>query len=147
MLADSKQKEISPESIITIDAKNNRSPHPAATMYAAVVAEMNMPQTGVLRHGNTLMILHYADEGVGVFKAINADTPDNYIDNLVYCFKAAYNMGYDTLYSVFDEESDIAILRKVATAMNDPEYGHMVKKLDDDNFSVTIKLGAERGKQ
>lgn len=147
MLADSKQQEISPESIITIDAKNNRSPHPPATVYAAVVAEMNMPKTGVLRHGNTLMILHYVDDGVGIFKPINADTPDNYIENLVYCFKAAYNMGYDTIYSEFDEESDIAILRKVATAMNDPEYGHMVKKLGDGNFSVTIKLGAERGKQ
>ena len=71
MLVDSKNKQLSQEAILMIAAQETKSPHPASTLYAAMIKEMNMPGTSIVRDGNTVFIIHNAQGRVGVFRALN----------------------------------------------------------------------------
>ena len=86
-----------------IAAQETKSPHPASTIYAAMVKEMNMPGTSLVRDGNTLFVIHVGEGRTGVFRALNADTARNYLENSYAFIQGAYKMGFDVLVSEFED--------------------------------------------
>ena len=143
MLVDSKKKQLSQDAILMIAAQETKSPHPASTIYAAMVKEMNMPGTSVVRDGNTLFVIHNAKGRVGVFRALNADTARNYLENSYAFIQGAYKMGFDVLVSEFEDPTIMNIFK--AISRNPPQEGMGYKAVRTKNgFRVTVKLGPKR---
>ena len=146
MLVDSKKKELGVEAILMIAAQETKSPHPASTIYAAMVKEMNMPGTSIVRDGNTLFVIHNAGGRVGLFRALNADTARNYLESSYAFIQGAYKMGFDTLVSEFEDPTIMNIFK--AISRNPPQEGMGYKAERTSNgFRVTVKLGPKRAER
>lgn len=146
MLVDSKKKELSMEAIMMIAAQETKTPYPASTVYAAMVKEMNMVGTSIMREGNTLFVIHKAEGRVGVFRALNADTARNYLENSYTFIQAAYKMGFDTLVSEFEDPTIMNIFK--AISRNPPQEGMGYRaERNKRGFRVTVKLGPKRAER
>jgi len=143
MLVDSKKKQLGEQAIMMIAAQETKSPHPASTVYAAMVKEMNLPGTSTVREGNTLFVVHNAKGRVGMFRALNADTARNYLESSYAFIQAAYKMGFDTLVSDFEDPTIMNIFK--AISRNPPQEGMGYKaERTASGFRVTVKLGPKR---
>ncbi len=146
MLVDSKKKQLGEQAILMIAAQETKSPHPASAVYAAIVKEMNMPGTSVVREGNTLFVIHNAEGRVGVFRALNADTARNYLESSYAFIQGAYKMGFDTLVSEFEDPTIMNIFK--AISRNPPQEGMGYKaERTKKGFRVTVKLGPKRAER
>jgi hypothetical protein len=146
MLVDSKKKQLSQEAILMIAAQETKSPHPASTIYAAMVKEMNMPGTSLVRDGNTLFVIHVGEGRTGVFRALNADTARNYLENSYAFIQGAYKMGFDVLVSEFEDPTIFNIFK--AISRNPPQEGMGYRaERTKKGFRVTVKLGPKRAER
>jgi len=146
MLVDSKKKELSVEAILMIAAQETKSPHPASTVFAAMVKEMNMPGTSLVRDGNTIFVIHVGEGRVGFFRALNADTARNYLESSYAFIQGAYKMGFDTLVSEFEDPTIMNIFK--AISRNPPQEGMGYKaERTKRGFRVTVKLGPKRAER
>ena len=146
MLVDSKKKELGVEAIMMIAAQETKSPHPASAVYAAMVKEMNMPGTSLVRDGNTLFVIHVGDGRTGVFRALNADTARNYLENSYAFIQGAYKMGFDVLVSEFEDPTIFNIFK--AISRNPPQEGMGYRaERTSKGFRVTVKLGPKRAER
>jgi hypothetical protein len=146
MLVDSKKKQLSQEAILMIAAQETKSPHPASTIYAAMVKEMNMPGTSLVRDGNTLFVIHVGEGRTGVFRALNADTARNYLENSYAFIQGAYKMGFDVLVSEFEDPTIFNIFK--AISRNPPQEGMGYRaERTSKGFRVTVKLGPKRAER
>ena len=146
MLVDSKKKELSVEAILMIAAQETKSPHPASSIYAAMLKEMNMPGTSLVRDGNTLFVIHVGEGRTGIFRALNADTARNYLENSYAFIQGAYKMGFDTLVSEFEDPTIFNIFK--AISRNPPQEGMGYRaERTKTGFRVTVKLGPKRAER
>jgi hypothetical protein len=146
MLVDSKKKELGAEAILMIAAQETKSAHPASTVYAAIIKEMNMVGTSIVRNGNTLFVIHNAEGRVGVFRALNADTARNYLESSYAFIQGAYKMGFDTLVSEFEDPTIMNIFK--AISRNPPQEGMGYKaERTKRGYRVTVKLGPKRAER
>jgi hypothetical protein len=143
MLTDSKKKELSIDALLMVAAQQTKSPHPAQAVYAALVKEMNLEGTSTYREGNTLFIMHHAKGRVGIFRALNADTARNYLDNSYTFIKDAYDMGFDTLVSDFEDPTIMNIFKGISRNPPRESMGYRAEKTKK-GFRVTVKLGPAR---
>ena len=129
-----------------IAAQETKSPHPASTIYAAMVKEMNMPGTSLVRDGNTLFVIHVGEGRTGVFRALNADTARNYLENSYAFIQGAYKMGFDVLVSEFEDPTIFNIFK--AISRNPPQEGMGYRaERTKKGFRVTVKLGPKRAER
>jgi hypothetical protein len=146
MLVDSKKKQLTDNAIVMIAAQETKSPHPASTVYAALVKEMNMPGTSLVRDGNTLFIIHVGEGRTGIFRALNADTARNYLENSYAFIQGAYKMGFDVLVSEFEDPTIFNIFK--AISRNPPQEGMGYRaERTKTGFRVTVKLGPKRAER
>jgi len=143
MLVDSKKKELSSEAILMIAAQQTKSKYSAEQVYASLVKEMNMEGTSTYREGNTVFLMHHAKGRVGIFRALNADTARNYLDNSYQFIQDAYKMGFDILVSDFEDPTIMNIFKGISR--NPPQEGMGYRAERTQNgFRVTVKLGPAR---
>lgn len=143
MLVDSKKKQLGEQAILMIAAEETKSKHSAAQVFAALVAEMNMRGTSVYRAGNTIFLMHHAKGRVGTFRALNADTARNYLENSYEFIQAAYKMGFDTLMTEFEDPTIINIFKAISRNPPQDQMGYRAEKTND-GYRVTVKLGPKR---
>jgi hypothetical protein len=143
MLTDSKEKELSVEAILMIAAQMTKSKYSAQQVYATLVKEMNLEGTSVYREGNTVFIMHHAKGRIGIFRALNADTARNYLDNSYTFIKDAYEMGFDTLVSDFEDPTIMNIFKGISRNPPREGMGYRAEKTRR-GFRVTVKLGPAR---
>jgi len=146
MLVDSKKKQLSQEAILMIAAQETKSPHPASSIYAAMVKEMNMPGTSLVRDGNTLFVIHVGEGRTGIFRALNADTARNYLENSYAFIQGAYKMGFDTLVSEFEDPTIFNIFKAISRNPPQEEMGYKAERTKK-GFRVTVKLGPKRAER
>ena len=143
MLTDSKKKELSPDAILMVAAQQTKSKYSAEQVYASLVKEMNMEGTSVYRQGNTVFLMHHAKGRIGIFRALNADTARNYLDNSYIFIQDAYKMGFDILVSDFEDPTIMNIFKGISR--NPPQEGMGYRAERTKNgFRVTVKLGPAR---
>jgi hypothetical protein len=146
MLVDSKKKQLGEQAILMIAAQETKSPHPASSVYAAIIKEMNMEGTSIVREGNTLFVIHNGRGRVGLFRALNADTARNYLENSYAFIQGAYKMGFDTLVSEFEDPTIMNIFK--AISRNPPQEGMGYRaERTKSGFRVTVKLGPKRAER
>ena len=143
MLTDSKKKKLSSDAVLMIAAQQTKSKYSAEQVYAALVKEMNMEGTSTYRKGNTVFLMHHAKGRVGTFRALNADTARNYLDNSYTFIQDAYKMGFDILVSDFQDPTIMNIFKGISR--NPPQEGMGYRAERTQNgFRVTVKLGPAR---
>jgi len=124
MLVDSKKRELKDEAVLMVAAQETKSKYPAATVFAALVEEMNTHGTSTYRAGNTIFLMHHAKDRIGIFRALNADTARNYLEN---CYEP-------TILNIFK-----------AISRNPPQEGMGYKAVKTEKgYRVTLKLGPKR---
>ena len=143
-VVDSKQQMLSTDEIIQKSALNTKSPYPYPEVYQSIAQELQAPGTQFLRQGNTLFIVHYDHGRTGTFRALNADTAYNYLENSKGFIRAAYDMGYDVLVTEFFDPSVGNIFRAISRDPINKDMGYNIKK-STNGFIGTIKLGPDRG--
>ena len=143
MLTDSKKKELSVEAVLMIAAQQTKSPYSPEQVYAALVKEMNTEGTSTYRQGNTVFLMHHAKGRIGTFRALNADTARNYLDNSYTFIKDAYAMGFDVLVSDFKDPTIMNIFKGISRNPPREGMGYRAERTKD-GFRVTVKLGPTR---
>lgn len=146
MLVDSKTRQLTVPEIIAIAAKETQSEYPPAAVVASVAAELQAPQTYSILEGNTLFIIHKGQGRNGMFRALNADIPANYLNNSLVFAGAAYKLGFDNIITQFKDPSLVNIFKFVEKNREqvNPNMGFNVRKAENGDFIVSVKLGPER---
>jgi hypothetical protein len=143
MLTDSKKKELSVEAVLMIAAQKTKSQYSAEQVYASLVKEMNIEGTSTYRQGNTVFLMHHAKGRIGTFRALNADTARNYLDNSYQFIQDAYKMGFDILVSDFKDPTIMNIFKGISRNPPQEGMGYRAERTKD-GFRVTVKLGPAR---
>jgi hypothetical protein len=143
MLVDSKKQMLVVEDLMRIAAEMANEGVPMELVLAAFVREAQMPDSKFFRYGNTIFIVHGSEEvpGTGIFRAINADTPQNYIENSRKWIVDAYNSGYWALRTQFKDQSLINLFTILAKNPPRPNMGYQIGESDDGQFIGTLILG------
>jgi hypothetical protein len=146
-MVDSQQEELSVEDIIGIAGMNTDAGVDYQTLKTAITAELQMPDTLFIRQGNTLFIIHKAAPGVGYFRALNADTARNFLENGRIFMLACHKMGFDTMATKFDDPTVLSVFRYVSQNPPVEGMGYQVQKTDDGGFYVTVNTGRRESRQ
>lgn len=97
----------------------------------------------MMRQGNTIFVVHQdkSNPTLGIFRALNADTVKNYIDNCVQFIKALGMMGFKYLVTQFDDPALIKITDQVYKRAPFENMEYSVNKTVDGGYQVTVDLG------
>jgi hypothetical protein len=152
-MVDSRQKELGTDIIVEIAAKNTRSPYPFKKVFLLFVSELGMPNARLYKFGNTVFVVHPAEENpsFGVFRALNADIAENYVDNGKQFIDQAIADGFTGLQTTFSDPSILNIFQMIAReerAVQNPNMGYQVYKSKDGMIRVNLMLkGGRMGAQ
>jgi hypothetical protein len=146
MLVDSKKQQLGVEPIIVIAAQETKAQEPVATVYATIVAEMNMQGCTLFQEGNTLFVVHHLASREGMFRALNADTAQNYLQNSMVFVQAAHRFGYDVLRTEFDDPRILNIFKMIERNPPMPDMSFESEK-SGSGYAVTLYLGAPRERE
>lgn len=146
MLVDSQTRKLTVPEIVAIATKETASEYPAQAVLATIASELQEPDTYSILEGNTLFIIHKGDGRNGMFRALNADVPANYLNNCLVFSGAAYKLGFDSLITQFKDPSLLNIFKFVEKNRQkvNPDMGFVAQQAEDGDYIVTIKLGPER---
>lgn len=146
MLVDSTTKKLTVPEIVAIATKETASEYPAQAVLATIASELQEPQTYSILEGNTLFIIHKGDGRNGMFRALNADVPANYLNNCLVFAGAAYKLGFDSLVTQFKDPSLLNIFKFVEKNRQkvNPDMGFLAQQGKNGDYVVTVKLGPER---
>ena len=141
-MVDSKQTMLEPQDIIGIAAMNLDSPFDYNQVVNAIGEELNMEETLYLREGNTLFILHKVAPGKAFFRALNADTANNFLQNSMTFIVACNKLGFDTVASLFNDPVIVGVFRYIANRPPLENMGYRLvltsSTLNGSNLSLTI---------
>jgi hypothetical protein len=141
-MVDSRQQKLDFAEIAVIALENTRSPAPKGFGLPAILTEVNQPNTDVKQMGNTVFILHAGDNGQGFFKALNADVPQNFLDNSrKYVVYAKQNLGMNVLVTEFQDQAISTLFH--AISRNPPMEGMGFKEYKTSNggYRIVLNLG------
>lgn len=143
-VVNSKLQTLDPEEIISIAAQDTGSPYSPEQVKASIVAESHAAGAILMRQGNTLYIVHRnpKDEKEAFFRALNADTAKNYIDNTIMFIKAIHMAGVEKLITQFQNNSLLTVVRtiervKPIPTMERPE----ISQVGEGTTQVIVNLG------
>ena len=146
MFVDSKTQMLDQMQLLKIAFENSRTPYTTEEGIAAVVAESRMPNCVMMRQGNTIFIIHYVpkQKNEGMFRALNADTPANYLQNSLEFIKAAGLAGFTTLVSQFQDPALLQIFKYISRKPPFPKMGYIVQEMKGGGYQVTVNLGTPK---
>jgi hypothetical protein len=144
----SKHQKLSKDEIVAIAAKETGGKYTAEQIKASLMAEIQNANGLLMQEGNTLFIIHKSPDrpDVGVFRALNADTIQNYLKNCLVFTKAIGLMGFKYMVTVFDDPSLINIFKHIGRNQPFKNMGYAVQRTTDGQYKVTASLGdAKKG--
>ena len=143
MIVDSKQKMLQVNDLLHAAAENTQSEYPVEMVYASFTREAQMPNSKFLRYGNTIFIIHGDLEkpGVGSFRALNADTAQNFLQSSYQFVIDAYKAGYYMLITKFRDQNLINIFKIIQRNPPNPGMGFDVKTGADGQYVVRLMVG------
>jgi hypothetical protein len=146
MVVDSNQKELTVQEIIKIGAEQSGVKRPLEEVMHMLTIELTMPNIWKCRQGNTLFVVHKtAHPGYGYFRAINADTAKNFLENSKAFADSAYKVGFDILVTQFMDPSILNIFKMISRNPVRKNMGYQAQKTNDGGLQVTLQLGPQRG--
>lgn len=146
-MIDSKHEQLSNEEIIDIASQNTGSPYSPEQVRAAIMTEVREPNTLAIQQGNTLFIVHRLekDPNAALFRALNADTARNYVENSIIFTRTMKSMGFKVMVSTFYDPSILNIFKYISQNPPFPGMGYKAQRTKDGGFYVTVNLGSQSG--
>ena len=142
-MVDSRRQKLNSAEIVTIALENTHSPYPVNKALPAILTEMAQPNTDVKQMGNTMFVLHKGDNGQGVFKALNADIPQNFLDNSrKYVVYAKQNLGMNVLVTEFQDPAISTLFHVIARNPPMENMGFQEFKTSNGGTRIVLNLGA-----
>jgi Zn-dependent M28 family amino/carboxypeptidase len=141
---DSKHQQLSQEEIIAIAAKETGGKYTAEQIKASLTVEAYEMKAIMIRQGNTIFIVHRSPErpDIAMFRALNADTIQNYLQNSVKFAKAIGMAGFKYMVTEFDDKSLLNIFKYIGRAKPFQNMGYSIQKATDKElYRVTVNLG------
>lgn len=144
MFVDSKKEELNPSQIVMVWLRNNpNQPHPLPAMMAGILDELSQPNVKTKQFGNTLFELITGDDDKAFFKAFNADTGENFVENSkLFCVWAKKMVGLNTLVTEFDDPSIEKLFKIISMQPPMPGMGYQVMKTNTGKTRIVLNLGA-----
>lgn len=146
-MIDSKKEQIQPTQIMLIAAENTGDfkKYDKKVVLPAMITEMSQPNTAVKQFGNTLFIVHQGENGQGFFKALNADTARNYLENsYVFLDWAKNELGMNTLLTEFTDSTIMNIFKMISAKPPFPNMGYQTFKMKSGKTRVVLNLGGSK---
>lgn len=149
-MVDSKQEQLQPTQVMMIAAQSigDVKKFGMKVFMPAMITEMSQPNTEVKQFGNTLYIVHKGPDGKGYFKALNADTARNYLENS-YAFLdwAHKELGMKILVTQFKDRTIFNIFKMIG--INPPWSGmwYQAYKMKSGDDRIVLGLEPMRGKE
>jgi len=141
-MVDSKQKQLNSAEIVKIALDNTSSKIPTSAAFTAVMAELGQPNTDVKIMGNTLFVLHKADNGQGFFKALNADTARNFVESSrQYVVYAKQKQGIKVLVTEFEDPAISTLFHAISKKPPMPNMGFQEYKVSPSVNRIVLNLG------
>ena len=143
---DSKMQMLNEDEIIGISAQETNSPYSPEQIKASILAETTELGALIIREGNTFFIINPTNKpDIVMFRALNADTIQNYIDNSIKAARALSKKGINLLVINFTDETVLRILRAIAdgagnSGMGTAGSGYAVKKTSNDGYRAVVKI-------
>lgn len=140
---DSKKRELTQDEIIEIAARETGGEYTAEQVKASLGVEAYELGALMFREGNTIFVLHQdkTNPVVGLFRALNADTVKNYINNCVEFTRAVGMMGFKYLVTQFNDPALIRITEQVYKREPFKNMEYSINKTVDGGYRVTASLG------
>lgn len=143
-LVDSKDKKLNTSQVIMLWLKNNPDqPYPMEAMMAGILRELSDPSVKTKQIGNTVFEIIPGQNGQAFFKAFNADTGPNFVDNSKMFVVWAKNiLGVKVLVTEFNDDSLLQLFKIISMNPPMPDMGYSVYKTKDGGHRVVLNLGA-----
>jgi hypothetical protein len=145
MITDSKKEMLSQQEIIETALNETGSKYNLKQGTAAILAETHMPNCIVMREGNTLFIINFdpKDKTKGMFRALNADTAKNYLENSRTFIKAAGMAGFTMLISQFRDKSILNIFKYISRNPPLKNMKYESQPMKHGGYQVTVLIGKQ----
>jgi hypothetical protein len=148
-MVDSRQEELGTDMIVKIAAENTRSPYPFKKVYMLFVAELGMPNVKLYKFGNTIFVIHPSEQKpeFGIFRALNADVAENFIENSKQFTAKALEDGFAGLKVQFSDPAILKLFKMIARdkqAEGNTNMGYAVGKAKNGDYSITLVLDKQR---
>lgn len=141
-MVDSNKRKLNSAEIITIALENTRSSHPPKVALPAILTELSQPNTDVKQMGNTMFVLHEGKDGQAFFKALNADTPRNFLQHSrKYVVYAKNELGLDVLVTEFEDKAISTLFHAISKSPPMPGMGFKEYKTDNGGYRIVLNLG------
>lgn len=143
-VVDSKHQQLSNDEIISIAAQDTGSQYTPEQVKASLVAETHEAGAIIMRQGNTLFVVHKNPNKPteAFFRALNADTAPNYIQNSVMFIRAIHATGVETLITQFENPSLMTVVNAIKRNPPIPGMSEEVSNVDENTIQVIVHLGA-----
>ena len=147
MLVDSKHKHLTISEIIKTSLQETNSKYNFNSGFSLIMKELSLPNCKAIQIGNTLFMLSTSqNESTHVFfRALNADTAKNYIENSRKFFKIMHKKGVKVLVSQFNSSSILHIFNIIGKEIQktNPEMGMKITKTKNGFYQAAINLGVK----
>jgi hypothetical protein len=146
MLVDSKQQKLGMQEIINIALEQTKSDMNEKKALLLIAKEVTLPDAIIVQKGNTIFVCHKTENPrLGLFRALNADTPQNYLQNSVEFTKEAYEgLGFDMLRTEFKDPTLLNIFKYIGRDQP-ADMGYKVEQSKNTGmYRVTVKIGKKR---
>jgi len=143
MIVDSKQQMLDLPDLLQAAVEETPTSEPLDIVLAAFYKEIQMPDVTLYKYGNTIFIVHQADDqpGTGIFRALNADTAQNFLQSSYQWVQDAYADGFWLLITEFEDASLLHIFDIISRNPPNPDMGFTADELEEGGFRVTLTLG------
>lgn len=141
-MIDSKRQQLNSADIVTIALQNTQSKYPLDVAYPAVLSEMSQPNTKVKQIGNTLFVVHLGQDGTAFFKALNADTAENFLSSSkAFCIWAKKELHLETVVTEFEDRAIETLFKMISRNPPLPGMGYQVFHMKSGKTRIALSLG------
>jgi hypothetical protein len=142
MLVDSKKKQLNPTEIIQEALKNIKDPNPPKAAFLSIMKELTGPGAWAKAYGNTLFILHRSQQNPkqAFFRALNADTANNYLASSRMFFEELQGMDLETVVTQFKDPTILNIFKIIGKPKPKGMGYKAVQDKKSGMYQVTLQL-------
>ena len=146
-LVDSKKEQLDIGKIVVIASYHTKSEAPPNQVAMAILLELQQPNTIQQIIGNTLFIAHPSKvEGKYIFRALNADTVENYLESAKQFIRLMQENGATELATQFNDKRLLRFIKMVADSMVNEDNAPVAYRAfqKGDQYLVAITLVGEQ---
>lgn len=112
-------------------------------MLTGILQELSEPNVKTKKFGNTLFEVIMGDGDQAFFKAFNADTGENFVDNSkLFTVWARKVLNLRTLVTEFEDEALEKLFKVISMNPPMPGMGYQVMKTNTGKTRIVLNLGA-----